>query len=340
MTNHPHRLKQSTPSETTRPFLKWTGGKQRLLKKIIPHLPQGKRLIEPFLGAGSAFLGTNYLQYVLGDINADLIAVWNALRERPAEFIDRAQALFAAANTDGASYYRIRARFNSLDDRFERAVLIPYLNRFGFNGLFRENGQGAFNVPYGHLSRTPRFPLEEMVAASKKLQHATLHAGGFHPLLAGAKEGDVVYCDPPYAKVVENSFIEYNAAGFSPSDHRVLASAAEQTANRGATVLISNSDTPFTRELYRQCEVVVLTAHRSVAANMHSRGRVSEILAIYRPKTKLNKPRFDKFVLPDRIARDGTSSNQPLFGRSEVRLRPAAPFAPVTGASDQDVCTC
>ena len=80
-----------------------------------------------------------------------------------------------------------------------------------------------------------------MVAASKRLQHATLHAGGFHPLLADAKEGDVVYCDPPYAKVTETSFIEYNAAGFSHHDHRMLATAAQQAADRGATVLISNS---------------------------------------------------------------------------------------------------
>lgn len=289
MTNHPNRLDRSlSPFAITRPFLKWTGGKQRLLKKIIPHSPPGKRLIEPFLGAGSVFLGANYPEYVLGDINADLIAVWTALRERPSEFIERAQALFIAENTSSASYYRIREHFNSLDDRFERAVLIPYLNRFGFNGLFRENSQGAFNVPYGHLSSTPHFPLEEMVAASKRLQHATLHAGGFHPLLADAKEGDVVYCDPPYAKVTETSFIEYNAAGFSHYDHRMLATAAEQAADRGATVLISNSDTPFTRELYRQCGVVLLLAHRSVAASTHSRGRVSEILAIYRPGATQN----------------------------------------------------
>lgn len=289
MTNHPHRSDSSpSPVETTRPFLKWTGGKQRLLKKIIPYLPPGKRLIEPFLGAGSVFLGTNYPEYVLVDINADLIAVWTALRERPSEFIERAQALFMAENTSSASYYRIRDHFNSIDDRFERAVLIPYLNRFGFNGLFRENSQGAFNVPYGHLARTPHFPLEEMMAASNKLPQATLHAGGFHPLLADAKEGDVVYCDPPYAKVTETSFIEYNAAGFSHHDHRRLATAAEQAADRGATVLISNSDTHFTRELYRQCGVVVLTAHRSIAARTGSRGRVSEMLAIYRPGTRQN----------------------------------------------------
>ena len=177
MQTHPDTT--SAPTETSKPFLKWSGGKQRLLAELAKRLPRGKRLIEPFVGAGSVFLGLHYDRYVINDANCDLVAVWTALQSRAEEFIERAAALFCEENRSSESYLRLRAKFNAEEDRFERAVLLPYLNRFGFNGLFRVNRAGQFNVPYGQPARLPSFPQREMEAAHRKLQHTTVLNGGF-----------------------------------------------------------------------------------------------------------------------------------------------------------------
>jgi DNA adenine methylase len=280
MHQHPNSTATASASKS-KPYLKWTGGKVRLLPILLPLLPAGsKRLIEPFVGAGSVFLGTDYDSYVINDANPDLVSAWVALQARPRQYIQRAAAIFVEENRSREAYLALRERFNAETDAFERAVLLPYLNRFGFNGLFRVNSKGAFNVPYGQPKVLPRFPWEAMEAASRKLERCTVLNGGFRGAIELAGEGDVVYCDPPYVDDETPSFTQYTAARFGMHQQRELVAVCEQAVHRGATVLISNHDTPSTRELYADWKVVPVSVRRSVSAKVEARGTVGEVVAI------------------------------------------------------------
>lgn len=271
------------PSSNLKPFLKWAGGKQRLLPELRQILPAGQRFIEPFLGAGSVFLGTDYPEYLLGDANPDLMAVWIALKSDPRGYVERAESLFCDANRSPEAYTRLRHEFNSSSDRLHRAALFLYLNRFGFNGIFRVNSRGEMNTPYGKPSTTPPFPSERLEHASYKLQRAQFHIGGFSFLLAQAGLGDVVYCDPPYSDVGQTSFTAYTGSGFGVKEHQELVRQAWEASSRGALVAISNHDTPHTRALYSGCEIHELEVRRSISAKASARATSAEVLAIFKP---------------------------------------------------------
>lgn len=265
-----------------KPPLRWAGGKTRLLPQLLPLLPTGRRLIEPFLGAGSVFLATNYETYLLGDANPDLAAMWIALKQRPKAFCESAAAFYVPENHSKDAYLRLRDVFNSSEDSFERATLMPYLNAFGFNGLYRVNRQGKFNVPYGDPKQLPPFHWDRYSAAADKLQNATVLNGGFAGTLEHAGHGDIVYCDPPYLDTGTGtvSFVGYTEGKFGLEEHQHLLECCRQAASRGATVLISNHDSPQVRELYAGLRLESLTVHRSVSASTQSRGVARELVAI------------------------------------------------------------
>lgn len=264
-----------------RPFLKWAGGKQRLTPQLLPLIGSGRRLIEPFLGAGSVFLAAGFDEAILGDANADLMALWAAVQARPEALIHAANEWFQEKYRNALAYFALRDQFNMETDRFDRAVLFFYLNKFGFNGLCRYNRDGAFNVPYGKPTRLPSVPTDEIAAAHLALQRARLMSGGYAESMREAGAGDVVYCDPPYlASVGGASFAAYTCANFGISEHLDLVREAHAAASRGARVLISNHDTPQTRDLYRAFTVVPVYARRSVAANAQKRGVAQELVAI------------------------------------------------------------
>jgi DNA adenine methylase len=282
MRKHPVRPGSPTLSK---PFLKWAGGKQRLLSQILPLLPAGNQLIEPFVGAGAVFLASAYNRYVINDANPDLVAVWVALQSRPAQFMNRAAAHFTEKNRSADAYYELRDLFNAHTDSFERAVLLPYLNRFGFNGLFRVNSRGHYNIPYGKPMMLPHFPWEEMEVASRKLRRCLVLNGGYQAAIEMATEGDVVYCDPPYVNDVTPSFTQYTASPFGIEQHRQLEGACREAARRGATVLVSNHDTATTRSLYAAWEIIPVTVRRSLSAQTQARGVVNELIARLHPLT-------------------------------------------------------
>lgn len=274
-------LSPASASAASKPFLKWPGGKRRLLPQLLPLLPPGKRLIEPFVGAGSVFLATGYDHYVINDANSDLVAVWAALQVRPRDFIQQAQALFNEGNRNEQAYLRVRQEFNQSIDRFERAVRLPYLNRFCFNGVFRVNRRGDFNVPFGKPAKLPSLPIEEMVAAAEKLERCTIMNGGFAAAVEMAGVHDVLYCDPPYLDSSRGySFTGYTTSPFGIAEHEQLLECCLQAASRGAQVLISNHDTPQVRALYRGWQIVEVSARRSVASNAEARGMAREIVAL------------------------------------------------------------
>ena len=144
-----------------RAFLKWAGGKYPLLDDIKRHLPEGECLIEPFVGAGSVFLNTDYSRYVLSDINSDLISLYTTVKDKTDDYVSEARLLFTAEHNQAEVYYQLREEFNQSRDEFRRALLFLYLNRHGYNGLCRYNLRGEFNVPFGRYKK-PYFPETEL----------------------------------------------------------------------------------------------------------------------------------------------------------------------------------
>jgi len=270
-----------------RPFLKWLGGKYRLIDRIISALPAGKTLVEPFVGAGAVFLNTNYDQYILNDANNDLIALYQILQTDSVEFIKSAKKLFTQRYNTEAQYYKLRAKFNLSNDPFERSVIFLYLNRHGYNGLCRYNKDKIFNVPFGRYI-IPYFPRTELQFFADKIQPAILCSVDFQEIFTNLQDGWVIYCDPPYVPLSETSnFTKYQSGGFSLSQQKKLAELAEKAALTGVPTLISNHYTDFTQKLYRRAKLSVFECLRSVSCDITGRKPVTEVLALYNRKKEL-----------------------------------------------------
>ncbi|CAH1532723.1 MULTISPECIES: Dam family site-specific DNA-(adenine-N6)-methyltransferase [Vibrio] len=265
-----------------RAFLKWAGGKYGLVEDIQRHLPPARKLVEPFVGAGSVFLNTDYDQYLLADINPDLINLYNLLKERPEEYISEAKRWFVAENNRKEAYLSIRAEFNNTDDVMYRSLAFLYMNRFGFNGLCRYNKKGGFNVPFGSYKK-PYFPEAEMEFFAEKAKKATFVCEGYPETFSRARKGSVVYCDPPYAPLSNTAnFTSYAGNGFTLDDQAALADIAERAATeRGIPVLISNHDTTLTRRLYHGADLSVVKVKRTISRNGSGRNKVDELLALF-----------------------------------------------------------
>lgn len=268
-----------------RAFLKWAGGKYHLIEDIRRHLPDGDRLIEPFTGAGSVFLNTDYKDYLLTDINADLINLYNLLKNSPDQFIHDARMFFNEQNNQSERYYALRREFNASRDIYQRSLLFLYLNRHGYNGLCRYNKSGGFNVPFGRYKK-PYFPQAELEAFALKAQQAQFLCCGYEQTFAQVQSGNVVYCDPPYAPLSATaSFTGYTSGGFTNSDQIRLAKLAEHASlHQGATVLISNHELAFTKEIYQRAQLSSLKVRRTISRKGKQRIKVDELLALYPAK--------------------------------------------------------
>ncbi|AHY10820.1 MULTISPECIES: adenine-specific DNA-methyltransferase [Citrobacter] len=266
-----------------RAFLKWAGGKYPLLDDIKRHLPQGECLIEPFVGAGSVFLNTDFSRYILADINSDLISLYNIVKTRTDEYVQASRELFMPETNQAEVYYQFRDEFNTCQDPFRRAVLFLYLNRFGYNGLCRYNLRGEFNVPFGRYKK-PYFPETELYHFAEKAQNAEFHCLSYEECMDRADINSVVYCDPPYAPLSATAnFTAYHTNSFSPKEQAHLAEMAEKLVSKQIPVLISNHDTPDTREWYRAAKHFQVKVRRSISSNGGTRKKVNELLALYKP---------------------------------------------------------
>lgn len=268
-----------------RPFLKWPGGKFRLISTIKSYLPHCQYLIEPFVGAGALFLNTDHPQVIINDLNFDLINLYQQLYQRK-KYISDAQKLFKAKNNNAKTYYHLRDYFNSSQDHIERAILFLYLNRHGYNGLCRYNLQGGYNVPFGNYRR-PYFPEIELEKFIQQMQKVTLFNEGYAQFMKrflkeSHLEQMVFYCDPPYAPLSKTAnFTGYAAQRFTLEDQIQLAEIARTLTKKGATVLISNHDTPFTRKLYHDAELHRIEVTRTISCQITSRQKVGEIIALF-----------------------------------------------------------
>lgn len=264
-----------------RPFLKWAGSKYNCLDHILPHLPQGKRLIEPFAGSAAMTLNTHFEQYLLSDINQDLIKVYRCLKQGGQRFIDYCDQHFVDGCNDKQVYYDKRSQFNQMRLSKAKAALFIYLNRHGYNGLCRYNGDGLFNVPFGNNSR-PRLQYKAMEHFFNKSEQIELQHASFEQVMAQAKTGDVIYCDPPYVPLSHSAhFTRYAKSDFNLDHQTQLADLARQQASRGIPVVISNHDTEFTRECYKGAEIHSFSVARRISCKTQNRAPAPELIAIF-----------------------------------------------------------
>lgn len=274
---------QTKKTSKNRSFLKWAGGKYSLMGTINEHLPQGSKLIEPFVGAGTVFLNTDYSKYLLNDINADLINLFNELKDKNGTLIDDMRALFDRKYNNADSFYDLRAKFNQSTDSYERSVIFLYLNRHCYNGLCRYNLSGGYNVPFGKYVK-PYFPQAELEFFSDKAKKATFTCESYVKTFQKARKGSVIYCDPPYVPLSKTaSFTTYAKDGFTLDDQAKLANLAESAAfQRGIPVLISNHATTWTRKIYEQSSHIdVVKVARTISHKGADRKPVEEIFALY-----------------------------------------------------------
>jgi DNA adenine methylase len=264
-----------------KPFLKWAGGKYRLVELIKSTLPEGNRLIEPFVGSGAVFLNTDYSANLLADSNPDLISLFQLVQKEGQGFVSYCQELFVPENNTESAFYKLREEFNSTNNLRRKAALFVYLNRHCFNGLCRYNSKGGFNVPFGRYSK-PTLPEKEMLYFHGKSKHAVFEVADFTTTMEKAKAGDVIYCDPPYVPLTAtSSFTSYSKGGFGLVEQNALADMAKKLQKRGVTVVISNHDTVFTNEVYQPAKIITFNVQRFISSDTKNRNAVGELLAVF-----------------------------------------------------------
>ncbi|HEX2051058.1 MAG TPA: Dam family site-specific DNA-(adenine-N6)-methyltransferase [Actinomycetota bacterium] len=269
-------------AEKVEPFLKWAGGKRRLLDQLLPHFPDLKgsaTYFEPFLGGAAVFFGLAPRRAVLSDVNPALIETFIAVRDNVDGVISHLRRLRHTRQ----EFYRVRASRPRTPE--SRAARFIYLNKTCFNGLYRENLAGDFNVPFGrHSARLVVCDAAQLRAASCALANALLQHGDFEQQLDGAMPGDIVYIDPPYiVSHTENGFVEYNARIFSWEDQKRLAAVATDLVKRGCHVLVSNADHASVRRLYARSSLFTpfrVSRWSTMAGASHRRFPTTELLLV------------------------------------------------------------
>jgi DNA adenine methylase len=282
------KVAKSTKNKLAQPFLKWAGGKRQLLPEIRKYLPQKiKTYYEPFIGAGAVLFDIQPKKAVINDINTELVNVYETIKNHADELIEDLKK----HENDKDYFYEIR----DLDRRpeykqlspIERASRIIYLNKTCFNGLFRVNSQGQFNVPFGKY-KNPQIVNEVVIRAVHNYLSSNdvqIMNEDFEAVVETAKKGDFVYFDPPYDPVSDtSSFTGYSLDGFNKDDQKRLKYLFVELDKRGVNVMLSNSATDFIKELYEGFNIQIVSASRNINANASGRGKIDEVLVMnYEP---------------------------------------------------------
>jgi DNA adenine methylase len=263
-----------------RPFLKWAGGKTQLLPQLIQRLPKSfDRYIEPFLGGGALFFALQPRGAYLADCNSELINCFEVVRSHLPELVTELQSY----RYEEAMYYEVR----DLDRKPEYSELSPvkraarciYLNKTCFNGLYRVNSRGQFNVPFGRYTDPKILDEKNLRACSQALKSAILTSSNFEDIVEVAQPDDFVYFDPPYAPVSETSdFTAYASGGFDDSAQELLLLVCLKLHQKGVKWMVSNSNAPLIQELYRGFKIEPVDATRAINSKGSKRGPVVELI--------------------------------------------------------------
>ena len=239
--------------QNIKPFLRWVGGKNRLVKFLMENMPSDFSIdnmyYEPFLGAGNLFFRNQPKNAILSDSNKDLINSYRAVKKHPDLVCKHLRQ--HSLNNCKDYYYEMRDKYNNSKSSIEKAALFIYLNKTCFNGIWRVNNKGKFNVPYGH-KEPPSLPSKiDFFEISKALKNSKLENKDYREAVKDAKNGDFIYFDPPYPPLNGTSyFTHYTKNRFTEKDHEKLALLVKKLSNKGCFVMISNADIQFIRSLY------------------------------------------------------------------------------------------
>lgn len=263
-----------------KPPLKWAGGKSQLLSQLVHHFPvQFDRLVEPFLGGAAVTLSLKPgVRALVNDSNSELINLYQVIRDEPRTLMAALDRLSESYSEE--FYYRVRAEQPQFP--VDIAARTIFLNKTGFNGLYRQNRRGIFNVPFGKRTACPAlYSVENTFEVSQRLQSAELRLGDFACVIDEAGKGDFVYCDPPYEPLSQtSSFNTYTRGGFSQEEQTRLRDVCVKAARRGAVVAISNSSSPFILDLFAGEDVRRVAARRAINSKGSGRGSIEEVLVL------------------------------------------------------------
>lgn len=272
----------STHDTPVRPFLKWAGGKQRLLAQYADYFPPLAQIgcyYEPFIGSAAMFFHYQPHPAVLSDCNEKLVDVYRAVQTDVEGVIG---ALHSHRN-EADYYYAVRAQNPAALSPAAQAARLIYLNKTCYNGLYRENSKGEFNVPFGRYQNPKICDEARLRAAAAALQDVELRVGDFAEVVGTAVAGDFLYFDPPYAPLsATSSFTGYHKQGFDEADQRRLAATIDDLTTRGCRVMLSNSSAPLVYELYDRppYRLIPIHARRNINSQANGRGPVKELLIL------------------------------------------------------------
>lgn len=271
------------------PFIKWPGGKAQLLPELSSRLPeQIGTYVEPFVGGGALFFNTQPAKAILNDSNPKLINLYVSVRDHVEELVDRLseyEARYNALNTLDEKqdyYYQTRTDFNADTLTVDDAARFVFLNKTGFNGLYRENEEGKFNAAWGKKGSVNLYDEANLANCSTALRYVDIMNGDFEDACSGLSAGDFVYFDPPYY----STFDGYQAGGFSEEDHMRLHNLFQRLTASGVYCMLSNSNTDYVKDLYAGYNIDVVPVKRNI--NRNGNGRQGEEVIITNYKSNQN----------------------------------------------------
>lgn len=260
-----------------RPFLKWAGGKNQLISQYRDYFPEEfQTYYEPFLGGGAVFFHLLPQAAILSDINPELVNAYCCVKDK----VDQMIPLLEEHQRQHSEDYYYQVRSHKYHSAVERAARLIYLNKTCFNGLYRENSKGEFNVPIGRYKKPTISAPDLLYTVSESLQFAKIEVRRFEAILEYAKtHQDFVYFDPPYHPLSQTSnFTAYSRNSFTEDDQIRLRDIFIELARRGVKVMLSNSDSPLINSLYQDFKIHRISATRFINSNSQKRGKISEIL--------------------------------------------------------------
>lgn len=276
-------------------FIKWAGGKKQLLDQFKPFFPEKiERYFEPFVGGGTVafyLLKTHpeIKKIFLSDINEELITTYRVMKNNLNELMDLLKEYKKEHNKE--FYYKIRSQDVSKLTAVQIAARFIYLNKTCFNGLYRVNSKGGFNVPMGSYKDPAICPEEDLREISRFLQKDDLHAKQFHESVKAAMKGDFIYFDPPYYPLNRtSSFTKYTKEAFLEKEQEHLAKVFRELDEKGCNVMLSNSDTDFIKNLYKGYNINLVKATRMINCDATKRGKINEVVITnYKPSLNQTK---------------------------------------------------
>lgn len=256
------------------PLVKWAGGKRQLLPLLVDRVGTVEgTYFEPFVGGGALFLALAPNKAVIGDANQNVVELYRMARDLPHTLVAELECMqeeynaLPTAERKRDYYNAVRDQYNEEPTGLAQAARMIFLNKCGFNGLYRENAHGAFNVPWGKKERLNLYDLENVMEVAELLKRTTVFSGDFVKTCSRAKEGDTVFLDPPY----DGTFTGYRGAGFTDEDQQRVADLFMDLTMRGCRVIATNADTPMIRAMYDGAEITPVAVKRMINRNANDR---------------------------------------------------------------------